>query len=162
MAPVDAPAGEDAVKATEPVTLTPEQFKEFQEAKASLGKFKELQAQVTLLTNEKRKAVTEATFSELKFNETTQTGTILPKDYDACVAFALSLSEKKSEEFFNIIKGIKSSVQFSENGEVAKESTKFSTAAVNEETQRIMKDEKLSFSDAQKKALAKFELEDQE
>lgn len=91
------------------VTLSAAEFAELQEAKASLGQFKELQKTVSILTQEKRKTVTEGQFSELKFNDTTKEGMLLPKDYAECVSFALSLSEKAADKFFAILKNLSKS-----------------------------------------------------
>lgn len=41
------------------------------------------------------------------FNENTQSGFITPKSKDKVVAFAMSLSETKCSEFFEILQGVK-------------------------------------------------------
>lgn len=146
------------------VTLTAAEFAELQEAKASLGQFKELQKQVSILTQEKRKTVTEAQFSELKFNDQTKTGMLLPKDYAECVSFALSLSEKGAEKFFNILKNMSTNVawKFTEDGVGATGKKAFSEEAVNDIAKKIQKEENLNFQEAYKKALTFFDGEDQE
>lgn len=86
---------------------------QFNESQMQLVKWLISKASAAVAAARKDKITSQV--KSLAFNETTKQGLVLPKNVEWMVNFALSLNEKQSEQFFSILKELKS-LSFSETG----------------------------------------------
>lgn len=140
---------EETEEETETETVTEETTEtETVTVKASeYENLKKNQGEYAKLVREKRKTLLESKFGELVFNEETKKGAFLPKSKSKLVNFALGLSEKKGDEFFEILKDLAlNGSKFSEIGSAAtgEKTSEFS----EEQIAVVMKTAKVSREDA--------------
>ena len=102
----DKDTGEDAAadeaKADEPTTVSASENADGT-VTIQASEFKTMQAQLAKMVREGRKNELEKKVEAMKFSEWNKVGVVLPKNKNAVVEFALSLSEQQSEKFLKII-----------------------------------------------------------